>query len=61
MATPNWREIARRLQVRYLFWGREEEANYGSSKRPWEKSAVRVASGGWGAIYDIEATTNKHE
>jgi hypothetical protein len=55
-----WREIARRLQVHYIFWGREETTNYAQSKRPWEKSAALIASGSWGAIYDLESTTNKH-
>ncbi len=54
--TENWREIARRLQVRYIFWGREETMNYGQSKRPWEKSAAPIASGNWGAIYDVQQT-----
>jgi hypothetical protein len=50
----NWREIARALRVRYIFWGREELLNYPASKRPWEATAPLVASGGWGAIYDLE-------
>ena len=50
----NWREIARALRVRYIFWGREEMHNYPASKRPWEATAPLVASGGWGAIYDLE-------
>jgi hypothetical protein len=53
--TENWREIARSLQVRYIFWGREETTNYGASKRPWEKTVPLVASGNWGAIYDLES------
>jgi hypothetical protein len=56
----NWREIARTLHVRYIFWGREETANYRASKRPWEATAPVVASGPWGAIYDLEPTANKH-
>lgn len=51
---PNWREIARQLKVRYLFWGREEKINYSASARPWEKGMIPVASGNWGAIYDLE-------
>jgi hypothetical protein len=51
---PNWRELARTLRVRYIFWGREEKANYASSPRPWEKTATLAASGTWGAIYDLE-------
>ena len=50
---PNWRDLARSLQVRYVFWGREEKANYAASSRPWEKTALVVASGTWGAIYDL--------
>ncbi len=51
---PNWRDLARTLQVRYIFWGREEKTNYGSSSRPWEKTTPPAASGTWGAIYDLE-------
>jgi hypothetical protein len=50
----NWREIARILRVRYIFWGREERTNYPASNRPWEATAALVASGSWGAIYDLE-------
>jgi hypothetical protein len=53
---PNWRQIARQLKARYLFWGREEGINYGTSTRPWEKTMRPVASGSWGAIYDLEPT-----
>jgi hypothetical protein len=50
---PNWREAAKALGVRYIFWGRDETANYQGSSRPWETSARRIASGDWGAIYDL--------
>jgi hypothetical protein len=50
----NWRDLARTLNVRYVFWGREEKANYSSSSRPWEKTTALAASGAWGAIYDLE-------
>ncbi len=52
---PEWKDLARTLQVHYIFWGREEKANYGSSSRPWEKTSAMVASGTWGAVYDLEA------
>jgi hypothetical protein len=52
----DWREIARALRVRYIFWGREERTNYSASKRPWEATVPTVASGPWGAIYDLEST-----
>jgi hypothetical protein len=51
---PNWRDLARTLRVRYIFWGREEKTNYASSARPWEKTAALAASGTWGGIYDLE-------
>src|SRR5438477_943662 len=54
--SADWREIARALRVRYLFWGRKEMINYPASKRPWEATAPLVASGNWGAIYDLEPT-----
>lgn len=53
---PNWREHARHFRARYLFWGREEKAHYASSTRPWEREAQLIASGTWGAIYDLEAS-----
>jgi hypothetical protein len=59
--TGNWREIARSFGVRYIFWGREETANYPGSKRPWESTVPLVASGPWGAIYDLGPIANQHE
>ncbi len=56
--SPDWRKEARQLRVRYLFWGREEKSNYPKSTRPWEREAKLVASGNWGAIYDVEATSD---
>jgi hypothetical protein len=51
----DWHEAARHLRVRYIFWGREEQLNYPSSTRPWEKSFTTVASSAWGTIYDLES------
>jgi hypothetical protein len=50
---PNWRDAAKALGVRYIFWGQDERTNYKSSTRPWEATAFLVASGEWGAIYDL--------
>jgi hypothetical protein len=50
----NWREDARTLRARYIFWGSEEGKNYPASTRPWETTAPKVASGTWGAIYDLQ-------
>ena len=52
---PGWKETARFFHARYLFWGREEKTNYAQSTRPWEKESKLVASGEWGAIYDLES------
>jgi len=54
LGAPNWKELARSLHSRYLFWGRNETGNYAKSTRPWEREAALVASGEWGAIYDLE-------
>ncbi|MDQ6766144.1 MAG: hypothetical protein M3Z22_08615 [Verrucomicrobiota bacterium] len=50
----NWRDEAQHLHARYLFWGREEKAHYTTSARPWETASSLIASGNWGAIYDLE-------
>ncbi|MGI8435492.1 MAG: hypothetical protein ACR2NX_01085 [Chthoniobacterales bacterium] len=55
---PDWKKQASALHVRYLFWGREEKAHYQASTRPWEREAKPVASGPWGAIYDLENSPN---
>ena len=52
--TGNWQDAAKSLGVRYIFWGQDEKANYQSSSRPWEATSFLVASGDWGAIYDLE-------
>jgi hypothetical protein len=59
LGAPNWRDLARSLHARYLFWGREEKQNYAKSTRPWEREAALVASGDWGAIYDLETPRNQ--
>ena len=52
---PNWKENARSLGARYLFWGREEKLHFLTSTRPWERESAQVAAGDWGAIYDLES------
>jgi hypothetical protein len=56
----NWREAAQALDVRYIFWGQDEKTNYQSSSRPWEATAFLVASGDWGAIYDLKSPAPQH-
>jgi len=57
---PNWREAAKELRVRYIFWGHDEKTNYQSSSRPWEATSFLVASGDWGAIYDLDSAAPQH-
>jgi hypothetical protein len=56
----NWRDAAKALGVRYIFWGQDEKTNYQSSSRPWEATAFLVASGDWGAIYDLGRESPSH-
>ena len=58
LGAPNWKDAARRLHVRYLFWGSEEKRNYGASTRPWETVSQIVVTGNWGTIYDLEQAPN---
>ena len=55
LGAGDWRKTARSLNVRYLFWGREEKINYATSTRPWERTTKLVNSGNWGAVYDLES------
>ncbi len=56
----NWRDAAKALGVRYIFWGQDERTNYQSSSRPWEATAFLVASGDWGTIYDLAQESPSH-
>ena len=56
----NWRDAAQALGVRYIFWGQDERTNYQSSSRPWEATSFLVASGDWGAIYDLATAAPQH-
>ena len=47
-----WQIRARQLGVDYLFWGEREREKYGS-RMPWKNTALVVAQGSWGAIYDL--------
>ena len=51
---PGWRETARKLHARYLFWGKLEEGGYPDSAKPWEDECLLVAQGDFGKIYDLE-------
>ena len=55
----DWIEAARRLDVRYVFWGPREEKRWPNSTKPWERLKPPLARGEWGAIYDLEAVTDQ--
>jgi len=50
---PGWRDAARALGARYLFWGPRERANYATGTQPWETGRL-VAEGPWGRLYELE-------
>ena len=50
----SWREIARTLNTRYIFWGPEEKKAFANSTHPWTDGTSKLlARGAWGEIYDI--------
>ena len=52
----DWRNAARRLQVRYLLWGSREAAKWPASMQPWKSCARLVArTEHAGALYDISS------
>ncbi len=50
-----WREAARELHVRYIYWGDKEDARYPQSTLPWTRECLKVAEGSFGEIYDLDA------
>jgi hypothetical protein len=56
---PDWRELAKDLKVRYLFWGEREKKNFPESTHPWESSNLQVKTGKWGSIYDLHAPASQ--
>lgn len=52
LGQPEWREAARRLETRWLFWGRGEAAEFAGSSQPWSEAAP-VAAGPWGRLYSL--------
>ncbi len=61
MGRENWQEEAQALDVRYIFWGREEVSNYEkkeeegeTSRKPWEHLLAPIYKGPWCTIYDLQ-------
>jgi hypothetical protein len=50
----DWQSLAAELQVRYLFWGQKERAQYNGSMQPWKAASVLIAAGEWGELYDLQ-------
>jgi hypothetical protein len=50
---PDWRERARGVRARLIFWGPREESEYGDSPRPWEATEPLLAEGPWGRLYRL--------
>ena len=50
-----WRELAKGLGARYLFWGAQEKEEYPDSTEPWRTTCRIVVAGDWGTIYDLES------
>lgn len=59
LGEENWKELAEELGVKFIYWGSREMKEYSLSKRPWEKSATKVASDSWGEVYDIFGSLNR--
>lgn len=53
LGEEDWQNLAKELSVRYIFWGSREDKEYPTSSKPWESAANKIASGNWGAIYDL--------
>jgi hypothetical protein len=54
LGAPGWRERARALHTRYIYWGSEEARAYAGSTQPWRGQNAIVATGFWGTIYDLD-------
>jgi hypothetical protein len=53
LGVPEWRQIAKEIQARYLFWGAEEEKDFSKSTKIWATGTKVVGAGSWGTIYDL--------
>ena len=51
---PDWKQAAKRLGARYLFWGADEVAEWPDSKKPWESACKLIGSGAWGSLYELD-------
>ena len=49
----NWEDMAKRLEVNYIYWGPVERRMFPESSRPWEKKGLPYASSGGSAIFEV--------
>ena len=50
---PDWEKTVGELGVRYIYWGPREVSRWPQSTRPWEARHPAIATGNWGAIYEV--------
>jgi hypothetical protein len=51
---PGWREEARALGASHVYWGTREQRAFPDSRQPWREAGRQVASGSWGALYEVD-------
>jgi hypothetical protein len=54
LGVPEWRQEARGVGARWLFWGPREQAAFPGSPRPWEAEIRPIVAGRWGALYRLD-------
>jgi hypothetical protein len=55
---PDWQETARKLKVRYLFWGDRERTGYPKSTAPWRVANRLVFHTPYGDLYDLQTSSD---
>jgi hypothetical protein len=53
---PGWRENARTLDVRYIYWGSREAGEFSGSVEPWKTECRQVAQAEDFNIYDLQSS-----
>ncbi|MFH1499301.1 MAG: hypothetical protein ABII82_15910, partial [Verrucomicrobiota bacterium] len=54
LGADNWREAARKLGVRHIYWGWKEAAAYPGSSRPWSSEATILYNSPAGTLYQLK-------
>jgi hypothetical protein len=54
-----WRESARAVEARLLFWGPRERQAFPGSLRPWEEAGPPLAAGAWGVVYALPSGADR--